>query len=199
MPGWQRWIASHAGDWDFIAVAVDARGPEVVKPWIEAVGFPVLVDRQNALGGHLGAQMVPNGLLVGEFGQIEWYRHGGFSVDRAKDTEAISTWLSGDVVSPTPNTPQMGPHREVFDLHVRLAQLMAHTGDRDGAVEEFRAALTLDPDNFIVRKQIWVLQYPERFVPNIDTHWQQEKLLQERAEEAHCGPDGCAIPGAGQY
>lgn len=141
----------------------------------------------------------PNGLLVDESGQVGWYRMGGFSVDHTEDTAAISTWVSGQIPAAAPMTPNVGPRNEVLDLHVRVAQLLAQTGDVAGAVEELRAALSLDPDNFIVRKQIWVLQYPGRFVPSIDTRWQREKLLQERIEEAQCGPDGCGIPGAGGY
>ncbi|MAG36682.1 MAG: hypothetical protein CL878_10645 [Dehalococcoidia bacterium] len=68
-----------------------------------------------------------------------------------------------------------------------------------GAIEEaataWRKALRYDPDNFVIRKQIWALLNPERFSEQIDYAWQREQLARERAAEAaECGPDGCALP-----
>ena len=37
-------------------------------------------------------------------------------------------------------------------------------------------ALRYDPDNFVIRKQIWALLHPERFTEPIDYAWQQEQL-----------------------
>ena len=55
----------------------------------------------------------------------------------------------------------------------------------------------MDPENFVVRKQIWAVRYPERFYPVIDFDWQAEQLRREREEEVArgvCGPDGCPLP-----
>ena len=47
------------------------------------------------------------------------------------------------------------------------------------ALASWRAALALDPANFTVRKQIWMVEHPERFYPTIDFDWQKEQLARE--------------------
>ena len=62
---------------------------------------------------------------------------------------------------------------------------------------QWRAALHLDPDNLVIRKQVWAACSPEKFHPAIDWQWQKEQREQERGEEIAagvCGPDGCPIP-----
>jgi hypothetical protein len=54
-------------------------------------------------------------------------------------------------------------------------------GDQEGALAAWRAALAADPDNYVVRKQIWVVEHPERFYPTIDWTWQKAQLARERA------------------
>ena len=45
-------------------------------------------------------------------------------------------------------------------------------------------ALRIEPNNFIIRKQIWRIEYPEKFYPVIDYDWQKVKLAQEKAAES---------------
>jgi tetratricopeptide (TPR) repeat protein len=47
------------------------------------------------------------------------------------------------------------------------------------ALASWRAALALDPANFTVRKQIWMIEHPEKFYPTIDVEWQKEQLVRE--------------------
>lgn len=47
------------------------------------------------------------------------------------------------------------------------------------ALESWRAALALDPANFTVRKQIWMIEHPDKFYPTIDFDWQKEQLKLE--------------------
>ena len=47
------------------------------------------------------------------------------------------------------------------------------------ALESWRSALSLDPANFTVRKQIWMIEHPEKFYPAIDFDWQKEQLVRE--------------------
>jgi hypothetical protein len=57
--------------------------------------------------------------------------------------------------------------------------------------------LRLDPENFLIRKQIWAVEYPEKFHPTIDFVWQETQLRAEREAEIAagiCGPDGCPVP-----
>jgi tetratricopeptide (TPR) repeat protein len=47
------------------------------------------------------------------------------------------------------------------------------------ALASWREALALDPPNFTVRKQIWMVEHPEKFYPTIDFAWQTEQLERE--------------------
>jgi tetratricopeptide (TPR) repeat protein len=62
-----------------------------------------------------------------------------------------------------------------FGLGTALYQ-QGHTGE---ALASWRAALQLDPANFTVRKQIWMIEHPEKFYPTIDFDWQKEQLVRE--------------------
>jgi tetratricopeptide (TPR) repeat protein len=62
-----------------------------------------------------------------------------------------------------------------FGLGTALHQL----GQTADALAAWRQARQLDPDNFIIRKQIWRVEYPEKFYPVIDYEWQQGKLAEE--------------------
>jgi hypothetical protein len=56
----------------------------------------------------------------------------------------------------------------------------AHAGgDVAGALRLWREALEIDPDNFLVRSQIWALEHPERFWPVVDREWQEQQLIRE--------------------
>ncbi|MCY3800274.1 MAG: hypothetical protein OXG46_01720 [Chloroflexi bacterium] len=57
-------------------------------------------------------------------------------------------------------------------------------GDRQTAIRRWREALAEDPANYLIRKQIWAVQHPERFYPEIDWDWQMQVLAQEREAEA---------------
>ena len=66
-----------------------------------------------------------------------------------------------------------------FGLGTSLYQL----GQTTEALASWRRALRLEPDNFIIRKQIWRVEHPEKFYPTIDYDWQQVKLAEEKAAE----------------
>jgi hypothetical protein len=52
-------------------------------------------------------------------------------------------------------------------------------GLRDEAILTWRRALAIDPENFVIRSQIWVVEHPERFDPVVDCDWQEQQLLAE--------------------
>ncbi|HET7559884.1 MAG TPA: hypothetical protein VFK80_07975, partial [Limnochordia bacterium] len=88
---------------------------------------------------------------------------------------------------------------ELAQTHFRMGTLLAGAGRKREAVVEWRRALAFDTDNYVIRKQIWAVEHPERFQPEVDYAWQKEQLRREQEEEASlkaqgCGPDGCPIP-----
>jgi hypothetical protein len=63
------------------------------------------------------------------------------------------------------------------------AGVAAHAdGDDAEALRLWREALEIDPENFLVRSQIWALEHPERFWPVVDREWQEQQLMREGYE-----------------
>ncbi len=95
---------------------------------------------------------------------------------------------------------QLSPvERDLVETQLRLGSELLEQGKQDAALAEWRRALELDPQNFVIRKQIWAVRYPERFHPAIDWDWQRDQLQREQEEEIAggvCGADGCPIPRA---
>jgi tetratricopeptide (TPR) repeat protein len=60
-----------------------------------------------------------------------------------------------------------------------LGTALYQQGRTAEALVSWRAALELDPANFTVRKQIWMIEHPEKFYPTIDFDWQKEQLARE--------------------
>lgn len=163
--------------------------------------FPTAYDGHGALSRAFGFKVVPNGLLVDETGFIQWAKFGGFSVDNADDIAVVERFLSDADPGPSPSTEEpytLGQiERELVQTKLRLGELLMERGERAEALAAWRDALRLDPGSFLIRKQIWAAEHPEKFFPTIDVDWQQEQLAKERAEELAtgvCGPDGCPLP-----
>ncbi len=162
-----------------------------------------MVDDRGVSVEHFGFTVVPNGVLVDEAGVVRYVKHGGFSIDNPGDVAAVERFLAGREPGEAEGTDvpyALGPvERELVATKVRLGGLLLERGRRDEAVAEWRSALRLDPENFLIRKQIWAAEHPEKFHPTIDFDWQQEQLRQEREAEIAagiCGPDGCPVPWA---
>ena len=187
-----------------MAIALETQGAAAARPWVEraAATYPVLVDQHNLLGRIFDFKAVPNGIFVDEHGIIRYAKYGGFSIDRPEDRETIRQLLDGEPVQHAA-TPDQAPYqlsqveRELVETRLRRGSELLAQGNQDAALVEWQRALELDPQNFVIRKQIWAVKYPERFHPTIDWDWQRDQLQRERAEEIArgvCGPDGCPIP-----
>lgn len=63
-------------------------------------------------------------------------------------------------------------------------------GYKADALEALNRALHLEPSNYLIRKQRWVIQHPERFHPTIDWAWQREQMAKELEQEKRDGEGG---------
>lgn len=163
--------------------------------------FPMLVDEHALTSQRLDYKVVPNGILVDSDGAIQWAKFGGFSIDNAEDVATVERFLRGEETGASPPRQERyalgSVTRDLIETRVRLGLLLLDLGRRDEAVREWTCALHLDPDNFVIRKQIWAVMHPEKFHPTIDFDWQKVQLAREREEELAagvCGPDGCPLP-----
>ncbi|WDL99634.1 thioredoxin family protein [Alicyclobacillus sp. ALC3] len=186
-------------------MAVDMQGAEAVRPYVEAVTFPTVVDKENRLGAHFGFTVVPNGIFIDEHGTIRLIKQG-FQVTKPEHTEAVEALFRGEVEQVVlddtyyePPSPLTAMQKELAATKFRLALSYQEQGKLDDALKELDEALLLNTDNFLIRKQRWYIRFPEKFSP-IDIEWQKGQLQREREEEAKqanlvCGPEGCVIPG----
>lgn len=73
------------------------------------------------------------------------------------------------------------------DARFSLGSAHLALGEKAQALKHLREALGMDRDNFLIRKQIWLIEHPEKFHPTIDWVWQMEQLKKERAAEGGGG------------
>ena len=168
-------------------MAVEVQGAAAARPWLERAGatFPTVVDAANALGEALGYKAIPNGVVLDERGAVRFRKFGGFSVANAGDVAAVEHLLAaGGAGAPdgsaVPGQAGAAPGRSRASALQRGLDLLRQ-GDRTGAAAAWREALAADPENYVVRKQIWAVEHPERFYPTIDWAWQKAQLARERA------------------
>jgi hypothetical protein len=186
-----------------VFIAMEHGGKEPVQQYVAAAGttFPTLIDDHGATSAAFGFKVVPNGALVDPDGIVRFRKIGGFSIEKPEDVAAVERFLRGQDPGPSPAADaryHLDPvSRELVETQLRLGHALFSSGRRDEAVAEWWKAVHRDPDNFVIRKQIWSTLYPEKFYPAIDAEWQKAQLAKERAEEqvaGWCGPDGCPIP-----
>ncbi len=112
-----------------------------------------------------------------------------FSINVAeKETiKMLERWLS----DPTYNTTLLRDIKRlkksekpnVIEANARfqLGLTLLKIGKKQEAMVEWRKALELDPKNWIIHKQIWAVEHPDKFYDgNVDYGWQKEQLETEK-------------------
>lgn len=144
---------------------------------------------------------MPNGVLVDGDSTIRYAKYGGFSIDKPEDVDAVERFVRGEDPGTSPESDSAyelsSVERELVQTKLRLGRLLDSLGRTDEAIEVWTEALHRDPENLVIRKQIWAAKHPEKFHPTIDWDWQRAQLKKEREAEivaGVCGPDGCPVP-----
>jgi hypothetical protein len=161
-----------------VAVAQDVQGEERVRPVVHErrVRFPVLVDRASDLGRTLGFRIVPTGFFIDAEGIVRYVHVDDFDVADPRVHWNLERFLAGEPTEASAAGERMDA--AALELFAEGAELYA--GDREGeALAVWREALELDPDNFVIRSQIWAIEHPEHFWPAVDRDWQEFQLLKE--------------------
>ncbi|MEX2562967.1 MAG: thioredoxin family protein [Nitriliruptoraceae bacterium] len=182
MPVWQRLVDTTG--LDVVSIAVDMQGPDVVKPWTEAAGatFPTFVDTEARLAQDFGLAMVPTVFIVEE----RKVSIPPLRVDLLRDDnfEAVNAWARGEAADldlPPMPVADASTHRDKALAWLTVARLAFDEGRRADALESLERAYSLDPDNWLVRKQRWALEAPDKFYgADIDFDWQAEQRASGR-------------------
>ena len=154
-----------------------------MQPYVEKAGatFITVVDEENLLGRLFGFKAVPNGFLINEGGIVRYRALGSFDLRLPETAEVVRHWAvePGLVRSGGPREQHPGPEHTQSNecLLEGLAQYRA--GNVETAVARWRQGVALDPDNYILRKQIWAVENPEKFYPgDVDYDWQKQQMDQ---------------------
>ncbi|MEA2267556.1 MAG: hypothetical protein QOC64_166 [Solirubrobacteraceae bacterium] len=177
---WQRWWHEHEREFLMIGVAQDAQGAARVEPVVRErdIEFPVLIDPASTLAAALELQIVPAGVFVQD-GTIAYRHTDDFDAGDPRVRAALDAFLRGEPVRAPSGDERMDPAAlERFADGVAAHQ----RGDEPAALALWREALQIDPDNFLIRSQIWALEHPERFWPAVDREWQEQQLMREGYE-----------------
>ncbi len=87
--------------------------------------------------------------------------------------------MSGPGTAPPGEESADGLGAEHSEANVIFRQGLAlyREGRIGEALARWRQGLELDPDNYLIRKQIWAVENPERFYEgDVDYDWQQKQI-----------------------
>ena len=155
------------------------------RSYVEKAGatFTTLVDRGNILSDLYGFRAIPNGFLIDEQGIVQYGRLGGFDIRRPETAEAIERWLSGQDPLPGADDPKddLGDGHSQANALFREGLDLYRTGGTAEALGLWRRGLELDPGNYLIRKQIWAIENPDKFYNGaVDYDWQREQTAREQ-------------------
>jgi hypothetical protein len=161
-----------------IGVAQDVYGEETVRPVATGSGvtFPVLLDRDSSFARLLGFRIVPTGFFVDAAGILRYRHNDDFDIADARVRQNLERFLAGEPVEHVDAEQKMRPG--ALELFAEGVAMFAD-GRRSDAVATWRRALQIDPDNFVIRSQIWAVEHPEHFYPVVDRAWQEQQLVKE--------------------
>ena len=112
-----------------------------------------------------------------------------FSINVAKKETLVmlEKWLSDPTYNATlldnVKPPRKSQSPKIIEANARfqLGLTLLEVGKKKEAMVEWRKALALDPKNWIIHKQIWAVEHPDKFYDgNVDYGWQKAQLEAEK-------------------
>jgi peroxiredoxin len=177
LPGWQE-LYDELGHEEFtvIAVAIDNSADDV-RPWVEGVTYPVLVDRNHVLTELYAISNVPTVVWIDEDDRIVRPNGVAFGSDLFKDftgveagphRDAVRRWVN-DGAEPLSDTEARRAVADLSDdeirarLHFRVAAQALRQDDDTAARRHFAAATALAPFDFTIRRAAMPLMGDDPF------------------------------------
>jgi len=187
LPGWQE-LHDELADEDFtvIAVAID-NSPDDVRPWVDGISYPVLVDQNHLLTELYAISNVPTVLWIDEddrivrpngvaFGSDLFIQFTG--VESGPHKDAVRRWvndgtepLSGDEARAAVDA--LSDDEVLARLHFRIAAEALRQGDETSARRHFEAATELAPMDFTIRRAALPLLGDDPFGQTFFDFWEQ--------------------------
>ena len=144
------------------------------------------MDAKNILGRSYNLKAIPYGVMIDEAGRLV---KKPFSINVAdKETLAmLERWLSDATYNAEllrnvkPPSTSQNPDVVEADARFQLGLVLLAVGKKAEAMAEWRKALALDPQNWIIHKQIWAVEHPDKFYKGqVDYGWQKAQLRAEK-------------------
>lgn len=163
-----------------MTVAMDAQGPEYPRRYAQAArtSFPVLIDRDGILSSIYGFQVVPNGWAIDPEGVIRFQQVGGFDIRKPGVESTLENILAG--AAHASGGPAAGSASKAMPESFQKGVRLLKQGHKRAAVEQWLEAAEANPENLLIRKQIWYVLHPDRFTPEIDHDWQRAQIEREK-------------------
>jgi hypothetical protein len=153
-----------------VGVAIDD-SPDDVRPWVENITFPVLIDPNHVLTEIYAISNVPTVIWIDADDQIVRPNGVAFGTDMFKDftgveaaphMEAVRRWVRRGEVPIVPDEARQAVGDLTADevlarLHFRVAAQARRQGDEVTARRHFQEAAGLAPNDFTIRRATMLL------------------------------------------
>lgn len=167
---------------------MDAQGGSKARPFVEKakLSIPALVDRKGTLWEHFDFQVVPLQLYFDETGRLIYKSTGsaeGEVLERLDAALKLPLKPAAERVAAASTQPAT-PERDEAALLFERGVAALDAGESARALEFWQQALAKDPENWLIRKQIWTLEAPEAFwgAEQIDSSWQKARMARDRED-----------------
>ena len=112
---------------------------------------------------------------------MDYIELGTFNIREPARRSLVKNWSYGkEFQNAQVEEFEQDAHKKANALFVSGKQLF-DSGNKDGAIKIWRKAIEIDPKNYIIRKQIWAIENPNRFYKDkVDYIWQNAQLEKGR-------------------
>lgn len=173
-----------------VVIAQDAQGAEVAKPWVEKAGatYRALLDQNNFIGKAYNLKYVPVGIFLDEDGKLA-RAVGSVNIDNDDFQAELTEWVTSGAIpkawieADKQSAPKaLTAEEKEADARFQLAIVLLENNKKEDAIAELKKAFALDPQNWLIRKQLWAIETPEAFYEgNVDYGWQKAQMKREEA------------------
>ena len=146
-----------------IAVAIDESADDV-RPWVDGITMPVLLDREHVLTEVFAISNVPAVVWIDEAGRIARPTAVAFGSDMFKDftgvgadphLDAVRRWVREGVVDVDADTartavPDLTDDEVLARLHFRIGAAARRVGDDESTRRHLERAVELAPDDLTI-------------------------------------------------